>query len=660
MKKKIVNGILLVAMLFATTSAFVSCKDTDSDVKAELEQRYSALEQKFIALQNLVNSIKSCDCDSYTKAQIDQKVAALEAAIAAIQIPEIPSLDGYLKIADLPAQVQALLGDYYTKAQVDDAIAKALEGYAKTSDIPEVTPGLTEDQVNALIIAALGDYAKKSDIPAAGLSEDQVKTLISNAIEQALADYAKKSDIPAPGLTEAQVQALIDAAIAAINPGTGGLTKEEVQKLIDEAVKDLAKKSDIPEQITKEEIISIIEEMIETLDVDLTAIYMTEVTSISVDQVVNPMFEFSTPFGVNSNVLIAYFGEKATRHIFFPKGADEPIVWKGDYMIEGTGNAGKLYVTVNPSSVDFTGKTLKLVSTTGNEAPVELTPLVESEKELKYLSRGDNAFYETYATIPEGKLAKAFFTWEPTDMQAFKDQIIDLLKSRGKEDIADMLQTLTNLIAGNDVPAYRLQAAWGDGYYTYSPANIAAVAIKPLTYAFDLVDEGQINDTPISELERLETYIVNRGTKNESTRAKIWRWLNKFNAETNRWLNNINWALQPTMFIEANNEISRPGIMLNYTSYDPGEITLIPSSWTVELFAPAFKKYVVVTAVDGNPVKADDPVNAGLLGKVIPGSVNQIPFTVEAGKTYEIQYSALDYEGNTRTLTYYIKGNKKK
>ncbi|MBR4921870.1 MAG: hypothetical protein IKY01_07320 [Prevotella sp.] len=655
MKKKIVNGILLVAIMFATTSAFVSCKDTDSDVKTELDAKYAALEKKFADLQDLVSKIKSCDCEGkyYTKAEIDSKLQALNDAITAVK-NMIPDVNGFVKTSELDSKVLALLADYYTKAQVETAIAEALKGYVKIGDLPG--GGLTEDQVNALIIAALGEYAKKSEIPEAGLSQAEVENLIKKALE----DYAKKSEIPEPGLTQEQIQKLIDDAIAKINPGSEGLTEAQVNALIKAALNDYAKKSDIPEQITKEEIIKIIEETIETTDVDLTAIYMTEVTSLSVDQVVNPMFEFNTPFGVNSNVLIAFFGEQAKRDIYFPKGAEEPLVWKGDYMIEGTGNAGKLYVTVNPSSVDFTGKTLKLVTTTGNEAPVELTPLVESEKELKYITRGDNAFYETYATIPQGKIAKAFFTWEPTDMQAFKDQIIDLLKNRGKEDIADMLQTLTNLVAGNDIPAYRLQAAWGEGYYTYSPANIAAIALKPLTYAFDLVDEGQINDTPISELERLETYIVNRATKDQSTRTKIWNWLKVFNKETNKWLNNINWALQPTMFIEANNEISRPGIMLNYTSYDPGEITLIPSSWTVELFAPAFKKYVVVTSVDGNPVKADDPVNAGLLGKVIPGSVNQIPFTVEAGKTYEIQYSALDYEGNSRTLTYYIKGNKKK
>ena len=635
MKKKIINGILLVAMLFATTSAFVSCKDTDADYKSEMDAKYATLEKKLADLQALVSSIKSCNCDVNA---IESRLKSLEAAVKTI-----PSLDGYLKTADLPAAVQALLGDYYTKAQVNDAIAKALEGYAKTSDIP--APGLTEDQVNALIIAALGDYAKKSDIPVPGLTEEEVKKLINDAIA--------KIEIPTP-LTQEQIQKLIDDAIAKINPSS--LTKAEVQKMIDDALE--AFKTQLPDSFTKEEIIKIIEETITTMDIDLTNVYMTEVTSISVDKVVNPLFEFSTPFGVNSNLLISFFGEKAKRDIYFPKGAEEPILYKGDYFIEGVGNAGKLYVTVNPSSVDFSGKTLKLVSTTGNEAPVELTPLVESKEELRYITRGDNAFYETYATISEGNIAKAYFSWEPADKQAFKDQIVDLLKSHGKEDIADMLQTITNLVAGNDIPAYRLQASWGDGYYTYSPANIAAVAVKPLTYAFDLADETEISDTPISELERLETHIVNWSTNRQSTRQRAWNWLRRFNKETNIWLNNINWALQPTMFIDANGEISRPGIMNNYKGYDAGEIKLIPSSWTVELLAPAYKKYVVVTSVNGSPVEPNDPVNAGLLGKVIPGSVNQIPFTLEAGKTYAIQYSALDYEGNIRTLNYFIKGKK--
>ena len=652
MKKKIVNGILLVAMLFAATSAFVSCKDTDSDKFAEQDAKYAQLEQKLAALQSKVDGIKSCNCDM---SSIESKLAALDAAIKAISIP---SLDGYLKTADLDAKVQAMLADYYTKAQVDAAIAKALEGYAKTGDIPD--GGLTQDQVNALIVAALSDYAKKADIPAAGLSQAEVQALISDAIQKALADYAKKTDIPAAGLTQEDVQKLIDAAIAKIKIPAEGLSKADVQKLIDDALATF--KAQLPASITKQEIVTIVNETIEKMTVDLTVIYETMVTGLSVEQITNPMFSFISPLGVKANILLTYFGEKARRDIYFPKGAEEPIIYKGEYIVEGTGNAGKLYVTVNPSSVDFSGKTLKLVKTSGAEGPVELTPLEASNHDLMYLTRGTNAFYETYATIPAEKIAKAYVSWEPQDMVAFKDEIKTLLKERDKTETVEMIKTIYNLIVDNDVPAYRLQAQWGDGNFTYSEANIAALAIKPLTFAFDLADEAEFDGTSISALEAFEDFVVVTGTKSLSAQKKIWRFLNKFNGEADKLLSNINWALQPTLLIADDDEVSHPDVYDNntaFTRYNPGEVTLLPTSWSSEYLAPAFKKYVAVTSVDGTPVSADDETyNPGLLGQVIPGSVKEIPFTIEPGKTYKIQYSAVDYEGNIRTLYYVIKGNK--
>ena len=36
MKKKIINGILMVALVAATATSFVSCKDNSEDVKTEL------------------------------------------------------------------------------------------------------------------------------------------------------------------------------------------------------------------------------------------------------------------------------------------------------------------------------------------------------------------------------------------------------------------------------------------------------------------------------------------------------------------------------------------------------------------------------------------------------------------------------------------------
>jgi len=617
MKKKIINGILLVAMLFATTSAFVSCKDTDADYQSETDAKISKLENQLAELQNLVNGIKQCNCAD--------KITALQAAIDAIKVP---SLDGYLKTTDLPAAVQELLKDYYTKVEVDNLI--------NGINIPE---GLTEAQVKGFIEDALKDslkdYVKKGEQSPAGLDEAAVKKLI----EDALKDYVKKGEQSATGLDE-----------------------DAVKKLIADALKDYTKTDELPTTLTKEDVIKIIEETITATESDVTAVYITEVTSLSADQVINPMFSLNTPFGVETNILLTYFGDKARRNLYFPKGSEEPIVYKGEYIIEGLGNAGKIYVTVNPSSVDFSGKTLKLVTTGGDESPVELTPLKASNQNLMYLSRGENAFYETFATIPAEKLAKAYISWEPENMDDFKEQIKELFKGHdeNKKEIVEMIRTIYNLIINNNAPAYRLQAAWGEGKYTYSKADIAAVAMKPLSYSFDLSSEAQYDGEAITALEKLESKAVRVATKTASTQAKIWRFLDRFNIYADKAFQNINWAIQPTLLISEGDEVSHPDVyedVNTFTRYNAGEVKLLPTSWSAEILAPAFKKYVAVVSVDGTPVSADDPVNAGLLGKVIPGSVKEIPFTIEAGKTYKILYSAMDFEGNIRTLNYVIKGS---
>ena len=62
MKKKFINGFLMVAMIFATTSSFVSCKDNVdddlSDVYANLGKKSSDLQSKIDNLQKQINDIE--------------------------------------------------------------------------------------------------------------------------------------------------------------------------------------------------------------------------------------------------------------------------------------------------------------------------------------------------------------------------------------------------------------------------------------------------------------------------------------------------------------------------------------------------------------------------------------------------------------------------
>ena len=56
MKKKFINGFLMVAMLFATTSSFVSCKDNVDD---DLSDVYDNLGKKSSELQDKINSVQN-------------------------------------------------------------------------------------------------------------------------------------------------------------------------------------------------------------------------------------------------------------------------------------------------------------------------------------------------------------------------------------------------------------------------------------------------------------------------------------------------------------------------------------------------------------------------------------------------------------------------
>lgn len=82
---------------------------------------------------------------------------------------------------------------------------------------------------------------------------------------------------------------------------------------------------------------------------------------------------------------------------------------------------------------------------------------------------------------------------------------------------------------------------------------------------------------------------------------------------------------------------------------------LFVTTYTGEIIAPAYKKYVAFLdgAAPANSVNADNE----MLNSVLPGYQQKVPVkaaTLEAGKTYTVVYSAVDYRGKTSTRFYYI------
>lgn len=507
MKKKIINGILLVALVFAASSAFVSCKDNDSDVKTELYAKIASLQKQLDDLKGVVG-------------------------------PQGPQ------------------GEKGEKGEKGEQGEKGEKGEK-------------------------GDPGDVTDLSA------QIEALQKQIDELKNKTWATQEDI--------------DAAVDAIQA------------------------------------------QIDALNEKIEAIFKTQVTSLNIDAIKNPVFGFvSAPVDVQSNLLIACYG-KAESDIEFPVGSGEYVAYADDVLTLDN-NAGKLYVTVNPSSVDFSGKTLTLEGTSGKQAPVVLSPLVPSTEEILFgWTRAANAFYETTATIPEDNLKDLAVDITKQDLLDLKNDVIALIQNRNKtkRGAADLVKDLYDLYTRNMYSAYRLKATWGDNYNTFSETKIAALALKPLSYSFD--PEGAITEKDLEKIEaKINEAFEIEGTSIENRVLKFW---DKFNAfAIDKIIGNINYALQPCLLIQEGKMMSRAD---NHPYH--GEILLVPTSRTAEIFAPAYKKFVKVTC-DGEEIEGE------LLNKVIDGSVLAIPLTLEAGKTYEIEYQAVDYTGVTRVKNYTIYG----
>ena len=131
--------------------------------------------------------------------------------------------------------------------------------------------------------------------------------------------------------------------------------------------------------------------------------------------------------------------------------------------------------------------------------------------------------------------------------------------------------------------------------------------------------------------------------------------VNNFIHKCNYYLDNANKFLQPTMFAtDGNNWVKLPTIAngATYVKMTNGKanVLLLPTSYTLEYIAPAYKKYITVKDPDGATVTGEN------IGKVISGNIHKAGFTATKEGVYTITYDAVDYTGGkAKTKTFFIK-----
>lgn len=280
------------------------------------------------------------------------------------------------------------------------------------------------------------------------------------------------------------------------------------------------------------------------------------VSGVIVEATHNPVIgSLLTPFGIQTNILVAYHGKFVgnskgsalkfpTSDATYYLNAEDALTAADMAMLGITpatladaagqnlisdeeGNAGVVYLTVNPVNVDFAGKvTPTLVNTQGVVSGVKLGALETSDKTLMfgYTRAAGNGFYAAKATVSEDDLANV----QRVDINksGLKSTLKDILNSAKSVEIdrngisytkpVDLTKIATTVYNSvNDIlDANGVQVSYTDdngiSRTIVSKHDVAATVVNPLSYKFGSTFDYETvpgYDQVLSFIKRANSYL---------------------------------------------------------------------------------------------------------------------------------------------------------
>ena len=807
MKRKITNMLLAGAFVLAASSTVVSCKDYEGDdyqqaqydmsqLDATMQGKVTKLNQRLDSLKNVLDEFKSTACNADQCRNMFATLTTRIDSLANVSKTHITDAD-LQGIRDRLTALEGKSDDLSWKQEIADL----------WTAINSIKPGTPYDdtEVRNLITnlsARVDTLSAKVDNAATKQDLQELKDRVDG-----LAAYDTKQDEIINSLkdkltTLEGTQSDLKEAIRVINAETIPALKQDYTQKVNEAntkaeeaktlaqqAKNAADAADKKAKEAKDSADSYYQKAMDAINatnstvgnleeatVDMVAALLTQVI---IQSTYSPAVgEFALPLDVKANTLITYYGNSASTFKFptndpsyFYK-ADEAegipasaIAGKTETIKAGTlidqdgaeGNAGKLYVTINPNTVDATGVQFALVKSQNNKSAIKVGEASASDRELTwgYTRAAGNNFYEIPATITEDNLSKCTFNVERTGLRTAVKNLINN-RTQTKASIKTLAKEMAQFVYQNMngvAPRLALSTSYKVGtndanrrqLNNVTEYSIMAGAFKPLGFGafnsihmqtvpgleraesilskfindiklgkikFDLglkqIDkvrevgnltrngqdfiipvtvnvEGKnyttnvkindqvedllkiVNDTltkannnavekfneSIGAVNKLITelqdgYEVDLSSNKASLISKIDSYLDKLNDRFTYWFNrSVAASLQPCMLFEgADGQVHRLKSGVIGTTVKGSSIRLVPTTYTYELLAPAYKKFVTVT-------------NANLsgfnLGKVISGDTREVTITgLQSGKTYNILYEAVDYNGKVSARQYKI------
>ena len=616
MKKKFYNGMLIVAMLFATVGSYVSCKDYDEDAYADMLGKNSNLEElvneQIEILNDQIDALEQAQKESkencaawkqeiniwkeyvennyVTVEEYNKHIAEYTAFVAENQAQhdalskQIEGVKSELLAANeaLKAEMQAELLKVQNnlntlivalQTQLDElsttvANNKAELEKAIADNKAELEKKIEDEIANLEKRVAANETAItdiKSDLSDLEKRVSAVETLLNKTVKDVVEAHtlAKNDSIRIDALEAAyenlkeQHKNDNDKLVAKVDSICNELNtiKESVKEAIELANKNL----ELAKEYTDERIEEVMDEIetINTTLAELEAAYKAAdaklqnqidamqdilnsvmkrvkenaiqikklidqynkvdeslkqfITGILLQRTENPVFgSYSFPANIQTNVLMAYYGYAGSYGVQFPTYypryyvrdnevltpkdiemlgvTPEMLAEDGDALVS---SAGKVYVTVNPSNVNFEGQTLPIVNSLDEESGIKLSGLKYSDKKLTFgaTRAAVNGFYEAEATLAAEDIEKVKMTFD-LNVGELKETVKDVINPLDGVNVTQVANTVFDVLNqfNQNLDANALKASWTDelgvSRSIYSQYNLATTAIKPLSYSF--------------------------------------------------------------------------------------------------------------------------------------------------------------------------------
>ena len=610
MKKKIINGIMMVALVAATSTSFVSCKDTNEDVRVEMQQEYATLLGKLNAMEE-----KYGDLDGRVGA-LETKVANHAADIATLQ-SEVDLLESWIV-------------DAFSKLVYGVEISGTYNNMLGSINIPGFEP--------KMLINNWGVASEAGSFPDSELNK-------GNKIEWAANEElgTNANNVGFAGYVYANVNRYIDS--------TPMLSKAQGGKLFEITIANSAG------------------EDVEGLlvgNVDENGGPTKDVLSWGWTRADNNIFKFG----------VGYQGENAKN--FKPAKidlarfkADLKKVWADRNRATGTSKEalGRLFADLyyNLATKDYNAKKYMLkfkwaessaqteskdddaYTADPTDANGDVIKVDETKKEATGLEHIATSEAElVFATIKplgfnsgDALAEKVNSITKSTNrliekMEPVVDKIMNRVQSQLKLDSLYMDETAFDNIKMNDDGKYIIVIPAG----TYLGGGINSTRVE--------IDIDDLVTPMIGSFGKINDFIDNVKSMIGSINGKnVGDYLEKFTNKANKlFANHSDQLLRPVLLaINSNGDVTKVSGIKAMPYVASGEITLKPTTFTAELIAPCYAKFV-----------GCKDITAANFNETLFTGDRELKFTPEAGKTYEIVYEAVDFFGNKFKQTYYILG----